>query len=385
MINKKRSLSVYIHIPFCVRKCLYCDFLSFPAGEELRERYLRALCGEMVSQSVFYKDSKVRTVFLGGGTPSLLSGEQISRILACLRAHYDLAADAEITMEMNPGTLTRENLSCWRDAGVNRVSLGLQSADNRELSALGRIHTWETFLRSYDLCRRLGFANINVDLMSALPGQGLRSWEKTLRLVTDLEPEHISAYSLMIEEGTPFYERYGDGQKGKDGFLPLPDEETEFAMYRLTREFLESKGYRRYEISNYARPGKECAHNSTYWTRGEYAGFGLGAASMIGNARWVNLRDMDAYMSAPPDRKKTQFHRLTVKEQMEETMFLGLRMIQGVSGAAFREAYGVSVETVYGDALRKHIADGLLEYDGDVRLTDAGIDVSNYVLADFLL
>lgn len=389
-----RSLSIYIHIPFCLQKCLYCDFLSAPAGEPVREQYVQALCAEMQAEAEHYREYRVKTVFLGGGTPSVLSGKQIGRILSCLYGQYAVDQAAEITMEANPGTVTADQLSACREAGVDRLSLGLQSADNQELRELGRIHTWEEFLESYEMARQTGFQNINIDLMSALPGQTMSSYMHTLQSAAALQPEHISAYSLIIEEGTPFYEMYGGNaeeaggwapQSGQGGRRALPDEETDRAMYEATKRFLAEQGYGRYEISNYARAGKACAHNCVYWTRGEYAGFGLGAASMVGNVRWSNVRELAAYLSAPAGEKKTDRVHLSVREQMEETMYLGLRMMRGVSKADFYRTFGRSMEEVYGHILKKHEKAGLLT-DGDcVCLTDKGIDVSNYVLADFLL
>lgn len=391
------GLGIYIHIPFCIRKCLYCDFLSAPGEEAVRAEYVQALCREIREEAVRYGGREVTTVFLGGGTPSVLSGDQINAVLSCLYQYYRVKADAEITMEMNPGTVTGRKLSAYRAAGVNRASLGLQSADNGQLRLLGRIHTWEDFLESYGLCREAGFTNINVDLMSALPGQTTQSWKDTLEKAASLRPEHISAYSLIIEEGTLFYERYGAAAEetrrcGGDepgrggGRAQLPDEETDRAMYEATKELLRRHGYERYEISNYARAGKECVHNCVYWTRGDYAGFGLGASSMVDNVRWNNIRELPAYLNTSAGERKREVHRLTVTQQMEETMFLGLRMMRGVSKAGFFRIFGHSIEEVYGKVIKKHRRQGLLtETKDSLRLTDRGIDVSNYVMADFLL
>ena len=387
------TLGVYIHIPFCLQKCLYCDFLSAPAEEAVRDRYVKALCEEICAEAVHYGRCSVATVFIGGGTPSVLSGQQIQTILSCLRSHYRLAAGAEITMEMNPGTVTEEKLSAYRAAGINRISLGLQSADNEELRRLGRIHTWETFLESFRFCRTAGFANINVDLMSALPGQTLDSYRETVRKIMELQPEHVSAYSLIIEEGTPFYEKYreraeeANGQgKCKGGSDALPDEETDRAMYEETKRLLGQDGYSRYEISNYAKPGRECRHNCTYWTRGDYVGLGLGASSLVDNVRWQNIGELGEYLNARAGEKKRERYILSAAEQMEETMFLGLRMMRGVSEADFLRTFGYSMEEIYGAVIRRHRQQGLLKKEkGRICLTDAGIEVSNYVMADFLL
>lgn len=403
-------MGIYVHIPFCLQKCLYCDFLSAPSSPERIGRYVAALCGELDVCAAFYKDYRVRTVFLGGGTPSVLSGAQIGRIFSRLRRGFAVEADAEITIEMNPGTVTAEKLWACRRAGVNRISLGLQSAENGELSSLGRIHTWETFLESYGLCRQMGFTNLNIDLMSGLPGQTMESWMETLRRVRALDAEHISAYSLILEEGTPFYDIYV--RKNGEGAMPLPDEETEYAMYLATRRYLADQGYHRYEISNYAKPGRACRHNCIYWRRGDYAGFGLGAASMVANRRWSNERELDAYLrrweragkagaveSGRADSGKLSRLRaggkgggqeecrcLSTEEQMEETMYLGLRMTEGILREDFRRMFGYMPEAVYGEVIDKHVAAGLLEDDGGcIRLTERGMDISNYVLSDFLL
>ena len=385
-----KSLGVYIHIPFCVRKCLYCDFLSMPAPETMRARYVETLCAEIAAEAVRYRAYRVSTAFVGGGTPSVLSAAQLTDIFSCLRAHFAVEPEAEITVEINPGTVTEEKLAACRNAGVTRISLGLQSADNGERRRIGRVHTWEDFLEAYRMCAAAGFDNINVDLMSALPGQTRQSWQGTLQAAVSLRPApaHISAYSLIVEEGTPFYELYGpDGDmSAAAGICPLPDEDTDRAMYADTGRLLRAAGYERYEFSNYAQPGRACRHNCMYWRRGDYAGFGLGAASMTENRRWSNVRDMAAYLSLPADGKKTQVHRLSLPEQMEETMFLGLRMTQGVSRERFAQTFDREMDAVYGAVLERYAAMGLLEScGGQVRLTDRGIDVSNRVLADFLL
>lgn len=387
MINSMKELSIYIHIPFCRQKCLYCDFLSAPLDEMLREQYVQALCEEISAQAQNYTQHQVISVFFGGGTPSLLNADQIGRIFERLRVGYAFSKDTEITMEMNPGTVTREMLSAYLEGGGNRISLGLQSADDKELKTLGRIHTWEEFVKTYELCRKYGADNINVDLMSALPGQTFASYQKTLEKTTALFPEHISAYSLIIEEGTPFYAMYGEekSQRTDGGKRPLPDEDTERQMYVYTKEFLEKQGYHRYEISNYAKSGKECRHNCVYWRRGDYAGFGVGAASMVEDVRWSNVSDIRAYLSLRAEEKMIERARLSRLEQIEETMFLGLRMMEGVSKRDFMERFHVPVEEIYASVIEKHCRNGLLINDECLRLTDKGVDVSNYVFADFLI
>ncbi len=362
-------LEIYIHIPFCVRKCNYCDFLSGPSTPEERQKYVESLCQKIRARRDLAEAYSVTSVFFGGGTPSLLETDLLEEIFAALRETFSLEEDAEITIEMNPGTVTAEKLGTYRRLGINRLSIGLQSADDGELKTLGRIHTFEDFLGTYRLAREAGFLNINVDLMSAIPGQTLTSWHKTLTRAADLGPEHISAYSLIIEEGTPFYDLYGpDAPAGQ--IPPLPEEDTERQMYYDTKEILESYGYHRYEISNYAKPGYECRHNLGYWDRVDYLGFGIGAASLFDHKRWVE--------GGEPEE-------LSQKDEMSEFMFLGLRKMQGVSRKVFQRSFGQSMDSVYGDVIADMEEKGLLEEaDGYVRLTDRGIDISNYVMSEFV-
>lgn len=375
------EIELYIHIPFCIRKCNYCDFLSFPAGEETRKRYMKALFTELEGRSGECGGYEVSSVFIGGGTPSVLEPDMVEELFGTIRESYRLHPEAEITLECNPATADREKLKRYRRAGINRLSVGLQSASGEELKTLGRIHTFEQFLETYSLAREAGFTNVNVDIMSALPGQSISSYEKTLRAVLNLKPmpEHISAYSLIVEEGTPFY------RMKEQGTLFLPDEEEERLMYYRTKELLAQAGYRRYEISNYALPGYECRHNKGYWTRKEYLGFGIGAASLYREARFVNSSDMDAYIEAPMAARSAP-EPLSAREQMEETMFLGLRLMDGVTEEAFKAGFGCGLMDVYAPVIARNQADGLLLYrDGRLWLTEKGIDLSNYVLAQFLL
>ena len=377
-------MELYVHIPFCVKKCAYCDFLSFPQGEEIQRRYVEKLMEEIRTVSAGFHDTPVSSVFVGGGTPSVLKARWMKELFDCLRASFHIEETAEISMEANPGTVDREKLRIYREAGINRLSFGLQSADNRELKALGRIHTWEEFLESFWLAREAGFSNLNVDLMSALPGQTVESWMDTLKKTADLDPEHISAYSLIIEEGTPFFEAYGNGRG--DGILP--DEDAEREMYHRTREFLKDRGYERYEISNYAKGGRECRHNKGYWQRIDYLGLGLGASSLLEHMRFSNTADMKEYIgnSAFPDKIRQNMESLTEADEMAEFMFLGLRMTEGVSMEAFAEYFGKNMENVYGEVLKKHLEIGMLEQKGDrIYLSRKGIHVSNGVMADFLL
>lgn len=372
----KKELELYIHIPFCVKKCDYCDFLSGPAGRDRQRAYIDALLREIENCGEF-SGYEISSIFIGGGTPSILPGEWIAEIMSGIREKFALGQEAEISIEANPGTVDRRKLELYRRAGINRISFGCQSSDNRELKMLGRIHTWEEFLESYHAARQAGFENINVDLMSGLPGQNRESWEETLRKSARLNPEHISAYSLIIEEGTPFAVME----------LELPDEEAERSMYEDTHKILEEYGYHQYEISNYAKRGKECRHNVGYWKRTEYLGFGLGSASLMNEIRFSNTGDMDLYLghSGEAEVIREQMEKLDKEEQMGEYMILGLRMIKGVSLNQFRKVFGAELYEVYGDVIEKYAGMGLLERDGDfLRLGRKGISVSNVILAEFL-
>lgn len=382
--NNKKELEIYIHIPFCVRKCNYCDFLSFPEKDAVKDVYMEAINREIKMKSKQYKDYQVISVFIGGGTPTAVKPEWIYRTMETLKGCFELSLEAEITMEMNPGTLQKEALELYGRAGINRLSIGLQSAEDTQLKRLGRIHTYEQFLDTYKKVREAGFENVNVDLMSGLPGQSIESWKLTLEKVLALNPppEHISAYSLIVEEETPFFDAFQAGE------LELPQEEEERQMYHITKEVLKGHGYERYEISNYGKKGKECNHNLGYWQRKNYVGFGIGAASMVENVRFSNGTDLKAYLKNPCDCVENR-QVLSKAEQIEETMFLGLRMTEGVSCSKFQAQFKTSVWEIYGRVLDKYKKNGLMEMyerdgEGFVRLTEAGMDVSNYVMADFM-
>ena len=364
-------MELYIHIPFCVKKCDYCDFLSFAADEQTQKSYVAALQKELAFYGAKYKDRRITTIFIGGGTPSWLKEDYMQAIMETVYHYFSVEQDAEITIECNPGTITEHKFEVYRRIGINRLSIGLQSTDDQELKMLGRIHTYQDFLDTYSLAREAGFRNINVDLMSGIPFQTLGGWEDTIKRVAELAPEHISAYSLIIEEGTPFYEKYGEGERAEARRRrELPDEDTERLMYQFTKNILQNYGYHRYEISNYAKEGYECRHNLGYWNRTEYLGIGTGAASLINNQRFVEGGEIEV---------------LTPQNQMEEYMFLGLRRIKGISKADFRRTFGRSVENVYGKVLIHMYQKQLLEDTGDnIRLTEKGIDVSNYVMSEFL-
>lgn len=386
MIKNKKELELYIHVPFCVRKCAYCDFLSSVQNDETIEKYVIGLLKEIQAYAFteLVSNHEVTSIFIGGGTPSLLNGSQIQRIFATLESSFKISKDAEITIEANPGTVTKEKLEIYRACGINRISFGLQSTNNEELKLLGRIHTYEEFLESFTLARTCGFNNINVDLISAIPKQTLASWEETLQNVIALQPEHISAYSLIVEEGTPFAKVYGEGCPCE---RDLPDEEEERKIYYRTEELLKKAGYHRYEISNYAKRGKECKHNLGYWERREYLGIGLGASSLIDNTRYKNTDNLSYYLKHTEETTVIQedIQILSTKEQMEEFMFLGLRKMEGISEKKFKECFDTSIDDIYGHELEKLLAEELLERkDGTIQLTCHGIDVSNYVFATFV-
>ena len=441
-------MELYIHIPFCVRKCNYCDFLSYPGygcGADERHRslsynYIEALCAEL--KEIAGSHPTIDTCFIGGGTPSVLTDTETERLLQAVTELMPKDKQAsctgftEFTIECNPGTLTKEKLLLYKKYGVNRISMGLQSTDNGILSVLGRIHTFEQFTENFELARSLGFDNINVDLISGVPGQTIKNWKETMEKVTALSPEHISAYSLILEEGTPLYDSYLKDPAG----LKLPDEDTEREIYHYTLKYLEEKGYHRYEISNYAKPGYECRHNLGYWTGEEYIGTGLGASSYLNseNAQSIkhafdnasdtgekkntqselnnmsgsmfrikNTDDIDAYIrcfnnkdadiitnvltngkqnSINNNRKKYTIEETLDKEAlMSEYCILGLRLTEGISESGFSSRFGEKLMDKYGTIIDKYLNAGLLEQNGDrIRFTEKGLDLSNTVLCEFL-
>lgn len=377
----KKDLGLYIHIPFCARKCEYCDFLSWSAGEEEREQYVEALLLEIESYREFAKGYRVSTVFIGGGTPSVLLPKQMERILQKVYEVFELEKRPEITIEINPGTVDEEKLQCYKENGVNRLSMGLQSVNNEKLRLLGRIHTYQDFVGSYELARKVGFDNISLDLISSIPGQTLQDWKKELETAVAQKPEHISVYQLIIEEGTPFYEKYAEHPE------LLPDEETSREIYLWTGKFLKEAGYEQYEISNYTKPGKESRHNLKYWERGDYLGLGLGAASMVRNIRMSNTKDMKTYLErcTQPKTMREDVQFLEEPRQMEEFMFLGLRKTRGVSKKEFRRTFGREMDMVYEKALHKCLENGmLLEHKDRIFLSEEGTLLSNMVLSEFL-
>lgn len=399
----KKDLELYLHIPFCRQKCRYCDFLSAPLAADnstadgyVPEAYVDALLSQIVQESQFYQERRVTTIFWGGGTPSLLRVRDMERLMDAIRAHFCVADDAEITLESNPGTLDFEKLAGYRRAGINRLSMGLQSACDKELAMLGRIHNFDTFVQNYKQARRAGFENINVDLMSALPGQTVESWEQTLVKTAELAPEHLSAYSLIIEEGTPFWNWYGEDAnqtlRPKE-MLPLPSEEDERGCMPERGKFWNSMATIGMKFRIMRRTGMPASHNIAYWNRTVIWGSGLERSSLIDPMRMKMTSDLSDYLECGKNQGdfanlREEVQTLRVSERMEEFMFLGLRLTKGIELQTFEHQFGKSFWDVYQDAADKLFSEQLLcldESKKNLRLTDYGVDVSNYALAEFLL
>lgn len=467
---EKRDLSLYVHIPFCKAKCAYCDFLSFGGcSYSEHKQYVDALCKEIEAYKSISVQYVIHTIFIGGGTPSFVDGSFIKQIMDTIKETFDVDMNAEITIEGNPDSLSKDKLQMYRDCGINRLSIGLQSANDETLRNLNRVHNYDQFIAAYSSGRQVGFDNINIDLMSGLPGESMESYIHTLAKVVELQPEHISAYSLIVEDGTPLSEN--------ETLLDmLPTEEEDRKLYAKTKLLLQNSGYNRYEISNYAKPGYACRHNIVYWTGGEYLGVGLGAASYlnvpVAAQQWEVVRfhgvenmteyigrfskcegmredsytslfhmcenleeeykdcdlsdamedfsydetydmydNMEAMLgmsmeeSCMTDSSMSKYQQYEEnalleflrdyykdlyfskrKDQMEEFMFLGLRMIRGVGKTEFRNRFGVEMESIYDKVITKYKQQGLLlEENGWILLSDKGIDVSNVVMAEFML
>ncbi len=373
----KDKISLYIHIPFCVRKCLYCDFPSFSGMDGIFDDYIRMLCREIDEVYSDYRGMEVKSIFVGGGTPSVLPPSLLGKISDRIFSRFDVDSQAEITIETNPGTLDAKKLAEMKSMYFNRLSMGLQAWQDRLLKKLGRIHTADVFETNFLQARDAGFKNINVDLMFALPTQSLDDWQETLEKVMKLGPEHISAYSLIIEEGTPFYGMFEKGE------LRETDEVTDRKMYYLAKEMLSDKGYKPYEISNFAKDGFECYHNKVYWRTEEYRGFGLGAHSYADGVRFHNTYDMKEYLIGEGLQLDREI--LTEEEKQEEFMFMGLRMNEGISRDKFFERFKTSLDSVYGDEIKELVSEKLLiEKDGRISLTDRGVDISNSVFEKFI-
>lgn len=375
------KISLYIHIPFCAQKCLYCDFPSFARKDHLRKAYIEALNKEIISLREKHNNLEINTIFIGGGTPSVLEANELECLLKEV-AKLNMAKDIEYSMECNPGNLTEEKLEVMKKYGVNRISMGLQAKQDNLLRGLGRIHNYKTFKENFLLAKKVGFNNINVDLMFGLPNQSLNEWEETLREIISLEPAHISAYSLIIEEGTAFYNLYENDK------LKLPTEEEERKMYHLAKKILEENGFNQYEISNYAKEGKECRHNLAYWNMDNWIGVGSAAASYINGKRIKNISSVEEYINSIKDKGEAveEIINNSKNDNMEEFMFMGLRKINGIDENEFKNRFSMNINDVYGEILNKYIGEGLLiRESGRIFLSEKGIEISNVIMADFLL
>lgn len=375
------KISLYIHIPFCAQKCLYCDFPSFARKDHLRKAYIEALNKEIISLREKHNNLEINTIFIGGGTPSVLEADELECLLKEV-AKLNMTKDIEYSMECNPGNLTEEKLKVMKKYGVNRISMGLQAKQDNLLKGLGRIHNYKTFKENFLLAKKVGFNNINVDLMFGLPNQRLNEWEETLREIISLDPAHISAYSLIIEEGTAFYNLYENDK------LKLPTEEEERKMYHLAKKILEENGFNQYEISNYAKEGKECRHNLAYWNMDNWIGVGSAAASYINGKRIKNISSVEEYINSINEKREAveEIINNSKNDNMEEFMFMGLRKINGIDENEFKNRFSMNINDVYGEILNKYIGEGLLiRESGRIFLSEKGIEISNIIMADFLL
>lgn len=375
----KRELGLYLHIPFCVRKCAYCDFNSCAAEGQDMDGYTACLVKEIIQAGQAAEDAYLDSIFLGGGTPSVLSNKNLERITDAVRRSFLISGDVEFTMECNPGTVSFRDMKAYREFGINRLSMGVQSLSDETLKRIGRIHTVNDFFDAYAAAKAAGFTNLNFDLMFSLPFQSLKDWQYTLEKILLFEPSHLSAYALQLEEGTPLYE-----QRER---LRFPSEEEDRAMYQAAKEMLKEAGYRHYEISNFAQPGWESRHNLKYWELKEYLGLGLGASSFYGGRRFENPASLQDYIQSvqdnPPFRERgTQEDKAALEG---EFMFLGLRMLDGPDDTRFQALFQESFFTVYQRAIETHLENGLLErtHQG-VRLTERGLDLANTVMCDFV-
>ena len=379
------ELGIYIHIPFCVKKCDYCDFISYSNKNGIILKYIESLKKE-IERSIKLTNSEeyiVKTIYIGGGTPSFINSESIIEILKKIREKYIIDKDVEITIEVNPGTVTEQKLCDYYNSGINRLSIGLQSDNDKILKTIGRIHTYSEFLNTYKLARKVGFKNINVDLMLALPNQTVEILENTVNRVIKLNLEHISIYSLILEEGTKLEEQISRGE------LTLPDENTERIMYHLVRKVLNENEYIQYEISNYSKIGFQSKHNTDCWSQKEYIGFGVAAHSYINMERFSNITKIDEYIENIENDNIENNYIINEKQnkisQMKEYMMLGLRKIKGVSITEFEQKFNQNPIYLYRIELNKLVNEELVEVDGDnIKLTIKGLDFANLVWEEFI-
>ena len=373
------NLGIYVHIPFCVSKCVYCDFLSSPQTDEVKARYINALCQSIrADETNERRKLPVNSVFFGGGTPSLIKTELLLSILDSIKDRYNLTEDAEITIEANPGTVNLEKLKAYRDAGINRISFGIQSAIDSELKMLGRVHNFTEAKEAVYMAKEVGFDNINADIIMAIPGADKDKFKYTLDSILKLDLPHISAYSLIIEEGTKLYDSL-------DTFPKLPDEDSEREMYYMLQDCLTANGYRQYEISNFAREGYESVHNRKYWQMLPYIGYGIAAASFYDGRRYSVTADLDKFISNPLASIEN-VELLDKKDYYEEFVFLGLRMNEGISREEFQKRFGLNISDIYGKVIESNLKKGLLLNEDDrLKLSRRGIDLANTVMSDFIL
>ncbi|MFA5524555.1 MAG: radical SAM family heme chaperone HemW [Tissierellales bacterium] len=376
-----KDVGIYIHIPFCQSKCYYCDFCSFTKVIDNVEEYVSSIKKEIDLYEKYLNEYNISTIFIGGGTPTVIDGKFIYEIIEHIHKKARANNIKEITIEANPKTIDKKKLNYYKKAGINRISIGLQSMNDLTLKNIGRIHTVEDFITTYNLVRKHGFNNVSLDLMYNLPDQTLEDSIRTLELAIKLEPEHISYYSLNIEEGTPFYNKYINNQ------LILPDEDTERDMYHNGIDLLEQKGYYHYEISNFAKKGYECKHNMIYWNCEPYIGLGLSAHSYFNNFRYGNTDNMDFYFEKISNKNLAIAEKEFIDNKMEiaEYLILGLRLTQGIKYNSFKEKFNIDIKEVYGGTIEKFINEGLLvEETGNIRLSRLGLDLCNIVFMEIL-
>ena len=374
-------LGLHIHIPFCVTKCKYCDFNSFKIDLNEKIKYLNYLGEEMKLYKEEIKNREIDSVFVGGGTPSILNENEINILFEKIKENFNIKSNAEITMECNPGTLTLNKLKVMKKSGVNRLSIGLQAVQNHHLKYIGRIHTFEEFEKNYHDAKQMGFDNINIDLMYALPNQSREDWMESLEKVVKLNPTHISAYSLILEENTELFKMYE-----RDEFNLL-DENTDIEMYEYTINYLKSHGYNQYEISNYAKDNFECKHNVLYWKCEEYVGIGASASGYFNGIRYNNICELDNYekMILEGEKPIEWEEKLSIKDEIEESIFLGLRMNEGIQISDFKEKYNFDFEKEYKNEIEKLSKMELIEIDNNLmKLTQKGREISNSIFVEFI-
>ena len=378
------ELGLYIHIPFCARKCYYCDFISYAQKQDKIEAYFNALLKEIQQESKnINKEDVVTTIYIGGGTPSFVDAKYIAKIVETIKNNYMVEENAEVTIEVNPGTVDESKLKEYKKCGINRLSIGLQSTKNELLKEIGRIHTYEEFLNCYNSARNIGFNNVNVDLMLGLPNQTMKDMEESLNKVINLSPEHISLYSLIVEENTPIEKML------QEGVLKLPPEELERQMYWKTKEILEENNYKHYEISNFAKEGYESKHNSNCWKQKEYLGFGVAAHSYYKSKRYCNTNSIEEYCKNIENNNfknnRTIFEEQSQEEKQKEFMLLGLRMLEGVNIQEFKNKFVNNPIYIFHGELEKLINEDLIEIDlNQIKLTNKGLDFANLVWEEFV-